>query len=368
MRRRLDLDLADELAVRVRALTCVRCHDRSMPARRRTAVSIVALLGVLALVGATARAIYKASLPVVIRDRVDRDDAFGIALSPDGDVIAKASRRGARLLSIPDGEVVRTLIGEVIGHSIVHAIAFTPDGQRVVTGDHDGNVIVWSARTGDVARRLPGHRGRVLALAVSPDGNLVATSGSDDRVQVASLADGSVARVFSSSYALGVAFSPRGDRIAFINIESGARVCSLSDGATVLDMTVKGRDIAFACDGASLAVATSDANVEIHDAATGALVRTIASTIPGMGYGSTAAHVAALPARDAWVVVLHQAGLYQCEVRVISALDGRCTRRLEVPELVQSLAVSPDGSRIAVGGHLGTVWIWRTSLPFTFGR
>jgi WD40 repeat protein len=364
MRRRHDLDLADEPAVRVRALTGTGCHDRSMPARRRTAVSIVALLGVLGLVGATAHTIYKASRPIVIHDRVDRDDAFGIAFSPDGDVIAKASRRGARLLSIPDGLVVRTLIREEIGHSIVHAIAFTPDGQRVVTGDHDGNVVVWSARTGEVERRLPAHRGRVLALAVSPDGNLVATSGSDDRVCVASIADGSIARVFSSSYARGVAFSPRGDRIAFVNTGAGARVCSLSDGATVFETARNGRDIAFARDGASLALAVDDGIVEIHDATTGALVRTIP---PELGVENTAMHVAGMPAQDAWVVVSH-GGAGPCEVRVISARDGTCTRRLEVPELVQSLAVSPDGARIAVGGHLGSVWIWRTSSPFAFGR
>jgi WD40 repeat protein len=321
---------------------------------------VIALLGLLTLVGATVRAMYEASRPVVLQAQGDKDDAISIAFSPDGDVIAKASRRGARLLSIPDGKVVRTFSGP----DLVLRIAFAPGGERVVTGDRWGKVVVWSARTGDVERRLPGHKGRVLALAISPDGNLVASSG-DDRVRVSSIADGSVPLVFPSMYAEGIAFSPSGDRMAFSDRPEGTSICSLSDGATVLKLPRDCSDVAFARDGASLALALGDgSSVEIHDATTGALLRSIA-----VSGSANSVHVVGMPAQDAWVVSWDAAGRPGGgEIGLFSARDGTCVRSFTVPSFIQCLAVSPDGARIAAGCGDGSIWIWRTSSPFAFGR
>jgi WD40 repeat protein len=323
---------------------------------------VVALLCLLTLVAATVRATYQASLPIVIRDQVEReerDDVLCIAFSPDGDLIAKASRRGARLFSLPDGKVVRTFIPR----GVVPAIAFTPGGEHVVTGDDGGNLIVWSTRTGDVERRLPGHTRRVLALAISPDGSLVASSGWDDVVRVASIADGSVARVFSCANAFGIAFSPRGDRIAFPG-PHGTNVCTLSDGATVCEMASTAAEIVFARDGASLALALDVGTVEIHDAATGARLRTIA----GRKYGNTA-HVVGMPRGDAWLVSeTFQTRARDGEIRLFSTRDGTCVRSFAVPGPINSLAVSTDGAQIAIGCSDGSIWIWRTSPPFAIGR
>jgi hypothetical protein len=131
-------------------------------------------------------------------------------------------------------------------------------------------------------------------------------------------------------------------------------------------MAGHGVDIAFARDGASLALALSGGTVEIHDATTGALVRTIAAE---KGFDGGAVHVVGLPAQDAWWVARNEYTRkhVRCEVLVISARDGTCLRSFTVP-YVQALAVSPDGARIAAACDDGTIWIWRTSLPFAFGR
>ena len=69
---------------------------------------------------------------------------------------------------------VRTgaLLTELIGHTNrVRAVAFSPDGVRVVSGDENGTVIVWDARTGTLRAQLPGG-----GVAFSPDGSRIATA------------------------------------------------------------------------------------------------------------------------------------------------------------------------------------------------
>lgn len=316
---------------------------------RRRALAVVGLLVLVLLIAATTRAIFEAGKPIVIRDRVERDDAFGIAFSPDDELIGKASRRGARVLSL-DGKLVRTLIPR----GVVHAIAFTPDGERVVTGDHEGNVIVWSARTGAVERRLPGHASRVLALAIAPDGTLIVSSGRDEVVRIAAIAEGTVARVFSFSDARAIAFAPRGDRIAIATPILGTHVLSLADGTVAVELP-RAEDVAFARDGSCVALARPDGGAEVRSAVNGDLVRVLVESRTGC----LATRVAA--AGDRWVVARGDASSGEV---LIFAPDGKLSRRFEVPVLIQSLAVSPDGARVAVGGVDGAIWIWRTSGPF----
>ncbi len=80
------------------------------------------------------------------------------------------------------------------GHeSWVFALASHPDGETIVTGGGDGQLIWWPAAAEKPAplRRVQAHRGWVRALAVSPDGSVVASCGNDRMVRLWSFADGS---------------------------------------------------------------------------------------------------------------------------------------------------------------------------------
>ena len=72
------------------------------------------------------------------------------------------------------------------GHSKgAYALAASPDGTRIATGDGDGNVRVFSATTGE--RELGPirlHDGRVWGLAFTEDGTRLASGGEDGDVQV----------------------------------------------------------------------------------------------------------------------------------------------------------------------------------------
>ena len=66
------------------------------------------------------------------------------------------------------------------GHAgSVNAVAYSPDGRRIVSGGNDHTIRVWDAKSGKLLQRLEGHTNYVLSVAYSPDGQRI-VSGSDD--------------------------------------------------------------------------------------------------------------------------------------------------------------------------------------------
>jgi WD40 repeat protein len=59
-------------------------------------------------------------------------------------------------------------------------VAFSPDGQRIVSGSNDETLKLWDAQTGQQTLTLTGHTGPVTSVAFSPDGTRI-VSGSWDR-------------------------------------------------------------------------------------------------------------------------------------------------------------------------------------------
>jgi WD40 repeat protein len=65
----------------------------------------------------------------------------------------------------------------------MHA-AFSPDGQRIVTGSGDKTARVWNAANGQLLATLVGHTAPVWHAAFSPDGQRIATASDDHTVRV----------------------------------------------------------------------------------------------------------------------------------------------------------------------------------------
>src|SRR6266571_4217113 len=75
-----------------------------------------------------------------------------------------------------------TVAGPFSGHSdSVMSVAFSLDGQHIVSDSDDRTIRVWKAITGEtVAGPISGHSSSVPSVAFSPDGQHI-VSGSDDQ-------------------------------------------------------------------------------------------------------------------------------------------------------------------------------------------
>lgn len=107
-------------------------------------------------------------------------DPRGAAYSPDGSQIAISSGATVYLYS-PELERQQTLAG----HSEpVRAVAWSPDGARVVSASLDQTVRVWDVADGSLLATLTGHTDWVMDVAWSPDGGRIASSSTDGTVRL----------------------------------------------------------------------------------------------------------------------------------------------------------------------------------------
>jgi WD40 repeat protein len=113
---------------------------------------------------------------VVLRGH--RDRVLSVAFSPDGSLLATASKdHDARIWDAATGESLFRLAHS----SKVRDVAFSPDGRWVVTAS--GRAAIWDTRDGGLVTRLQGHDGPVGAAAFDPTGRFVVTGGDDHTVR-----------------------------------------------------------------------------------------------------------------------------------------------------------------------------------------
>jgi WD40 repeat protein len=138
----------------------------------------------------------------------------GVAYSPDGRWLASTDG-DLKTLCLWDAQT-HQLAARFSGHTgPVYALAFSPDGRRLVSGGEDCIVRVWDVVTGE-CQELHGHTETVYAAAFHPQGTRLATAGRDRTVWLWDLARGEpVVRLPGHAmYVWSLAFSPDGKTLA----------------------------------------------------------------------------------------------------------------------------------------------------------
>jgi WD40 repeat protein len=152
-------------------------------------------------------------------------DNFSLAISPDGEtVLTGTSNDEVILWDMGTGQRIRTLEGHT--GSMVTSVTYTPDGQHALSGDANGLLILWDLSSGKPLMRTVVQKPEmggwhaedapVLNLVISPDGRTGFSSAGDGTLVLWDLVDAGEIRRFEGHQTqaiLSVAFTPDGKQV-----------------------------------------------------------------------------------------------------------------------------------------------------------
>ncbi|MCO6490122.1 MAG: hypothetical protein J5I98_17045, partial [Phaeodactylibacter sp.] len=153
---------------------------------------------------------------------------LALAFSPDGNYLVTGSKDNAAHLWSIAGQEVRQFT-----HSDwVNAVAFSPGGQYILAGGRDNQAIL-SSIEGKEAIRLAGHEGEVQSVAFSPSGDTLLTGSWDGKARLWDK-EGNLLKVLSGheDRILSAVFAPGGEQVLTSSRDATAAVWDLDGNIT----------------------------------------------------------------------------------------------------------------------------------------
>jgi hypothetical protein len=273
-----------------------------------------------------------------------------VAFSPDGQLIVSGSYDNTvRVWDVTTGAERHT-----IGHKDnINSVAFSPNGQFVVSGSDDKTVHMWDVTTGAERHTMHGHTSLVYSVAFSPNSQLVVSGSSDNTVRVWGVTTGTEQHTMHGheDWVRSVAFSPNGQLVVSGSNDKTVRVWDAATGAE--RHTMHGhedwvRSVAFSPNGQLVVSGSNDKTVRMWDATTGTEQHTM------HGHEDWVRSVAFSP--NGQLVV---SGSNDKTVRVWDVTTGAERHTMHGhTSLVYYVAFSPNGQLIVSGSYDKTVRVW----------
>jgi serine/threonine protein kinase len=285
-----------------------------------------------------------------------RGGTNAVAFTDDGDSIVTVGADGTlRLWNAATGAIVRTLELDDGPATSLAVLA-----RRAITGHGDGSIAMWDLDRGDKLGSYRRNEANIWSVAFAGDPSHFLASGHDWAIALWDARTKSEPlHVFEAheSAVQAVAFTQYGPYIASGSADRTVKLWSPLSPAPI--RTYRGhRDfvtaLAFSPDGKLLASADLDGSIRLWSTASSRLYRILP------GHDGRITSIAFSPGGE----VLASAG----EDGTVRLWDFRRSRlvRTHAGAAVKSLAFSPDGKRLAVASAEGSVRLWRTAPMLRF--
>lgn len=253
---------------------------------------------------------------------------YAAALSPDNRLLAVGGWVGSftdkkakeeegahkiRLIDFQTGEVKALLKGHT---DVIYGLAFSPDGNRLLSGSGDKTVRIWNVRTQQTLHVLKGHTDVIYAVAFSPDGSIAVTGSYDDTLKLWNAKSGSLIKTLKghTNDVKSVAFTPNGKYILSGGFDKTIRMWDGRTGRFIKVLASQNRPVL------SISITPNS--------------RYVLSGIGGFGSGGN-------------------------ECRVFSIPSGKkITTFTKHRNIVLTTDIFPDGRTAATGGFEGEIYIW----------
>jgi hypothetical protein len=216
----------------------------------------------------------------------DFDEILAADISPDQQFVALGG--ASKVLSVYSINAPDRALHTMEQHTdFIEAVAYSPDGVLLASGDRAGGLRVWEAGSGNEFYVLNGHKAAVTSIRFRPDANVLASASEDGTVKLWDMNTGESIKSWNAhggSGVLSVDFAPDG-RIVTAGRDRTARLWG-PDGKKVRDLPPM-RDVAihavFADEGKLVAGADFSGEVRVNSATDGKHAGDLDTNPPTLG-------------------------------------------------------------------------------------
>lgn len=260
-----------------------------------------------------------------------------VAFSPDGQSILTGCEDHTAKLWDLNGQELQTFQGH---EDAVSSVAFSPDGQTILTGSDDGTAKLWNLN-GQEIRTFPG-QAPIFSVAFSPDKKTILTGRRDAIAKLWDL-NGKELQIFNGHKHVvsSVAFSPDGQHLLTGSYDDTAKLWNQNgqEIQTFVGHQHNVNSVSFSPDGRQVLTGSGDQTAKLWNL-NGQELQTFEEDMGGK-------YVAFSPSGKLILVAstnVTTARLVDLSGQVIQAFDHKSD--------IFSVAFSPDGQHILTGGDM----------------